>query len=50
MNRTHSIRRLQDERDLRISREENPNFAGTLAKGLMILQALRAGATPDGEQ
>lgn len=33
------IRRLVDAADLRASREDNPNFAGTLAKGLMILQA-----------
>jgi DNA-binding IclR family transcriptional regulator len=33
------IRRLRDEADLRASRLDNPNFAGTLAKGLMVLQA-----------
>ena len=27
------IRRLQDQHDLQSSRAENPNFAGTLAKG-----------------
>jgi DNA-binding IclR family transcriptional regulator len=33
------IRHLQDQCDLQHSRAENPNFAATLAKGLMILQA-----------
>lgn len=37
--RPTAIRRLRDEADLRASRAENPNFAGTLAKGLMVLQA-----------
>ena len=32
-------RRLHDRRDISASRDANPNFAGTLAKGLMILQA-----------
>jgi DNA-binding IclR family transcriptional regulator len=39
MDTAAPIRHLHDERDLRASRDENPNFAGTLAKGLMILQA-----------
>ena len=34
-----ATRRLHDERDVRASRDLNPSFAGTLAKGLMILQA-----------
>ena len=33
------IRRFANASDLRASRDDNPNFAGTLAKGLMILQA-----------
>ena len=33
------IRRLRNQRDLQASRLDNPNFAGTLAKGLMVLQA-----------
>ncbi len=46
MNLTATIRRLNDGRDLRASRDENPNFAGTLAKGLMILQAFVREARP----
>ena len=32
------IRQLQHQSDVAAVREDNPNFAGTLAKGLMILQ------------
>jgi DNA-binding IclR family transcriptional regulator len=39
MDTATRIRQLHDGSDLRASRDENPNFAGTLAKGLMILQA-----------
>lgn len=42
------IRRLQDRRDLEISRAENPNFAGTLAKGLMVLEAFKRESRPLG--
>ena len=33
------IRELQHQSDLAVVRAEDPHFAGTLAKGLMILQA-----------
>lgn len=42
------IRRLQDQTDLASSREDNPNFAGTLAKGLMILEAFVRESRPLG--
>jgi len=42
------IRRLHDRNDLESSREENPNFAGTLAKGLMILEAFVRESRPLG--
>lgn len=42
------IRRLHDHRDLESSREDNPNFAGTLAKGLMILEAFVRESRPLG--
>lgn len=42
------IRRLQDLNDLASSREDNPNFAGTLAKGLMILEAFVRESRPLG--
>ena len=42
------IRRLQDLTDLASSREDNPNFAGTLAKGLMILEAFVRESRPLG--
>lgn len=42
------IRRLQDQTDLDASREDNPNFAGTLAKGLMILEAFVRESRPLG--
>ena len=42
------IRRLQDQHDLDASRAENPNFAGTLAKGLMVLEAFVRESRPLG--
>ncbi|HZT56903.1 MAG TPA: helix-turn-helix domain-containing protein, partial [Burkholderiaceae bacterium] len=33
------IRQLQNQRDIAAARDDDPNFAGTLAKGLMILQS-----------
>jgi len=33
------VHQLKDQADLRKVREDDPNFAGTLAKGLMILQS-----------
>ncbi|MEO7851683.1 MAG: helix-turn-helix domain-containing protein, partial [Rubrivivax sp.] len=39
MNRPVTLRHLQDGHDLRASRQDNPDFAGTLANGLMILRA-----------
>jgi hypothetical protein len=42
------IRRLQDQHDLDSSRAANPNFAGTLAKGLMILEAFVRESRPLG--
>jgi DNA-binding IclR family transcriptional regulator len=42
------IRRLQDQSDLVSSRVDNPDFAGTLAKGLMILEAFVRESRPLG--
>lgn len=42
------IRRLHDRHDLDSSRAENPNFAGTLAKGLMVLEAFVRESRPLG--
>lgn len=42
------IRRLQDQTDLAASRKDNPNFAGTLAKGLMVLEAFVRESRPLG--
>lgn len=42
------IRRLQDKQDLESSRAANPNFAGTLAKGLMVLEAFVRESRPLG--
>jgi len=42
------IRRLQEQRDLDSSRAANPNFAGTLAKGLMVLEAFVRESRPLG--
>ncbi len=39
MDRPATLRRLHDGHELRASRQHDPDFAGTLAKGLMILQA-----------
>ena len=36
------VRQIKDQDDLRTLREEDPNFSGTLAKGLMILQSFVA--------
>lgn len=43
-NRT--VHQLKDQHELRLLREEDPNFAGTLAKGLMILQCFVADPRP----
>jgi DNA-binding IclR family transcriptional regulator len=42
------IRRLRDRHDLDESRAANPNFAGTLAKGLMVLEAFVRESRPLG--
>ena len=38
MPTSRTVHQLKDQRDLQRLREEDPNIAGTLAKGLMILQ------------
>jgi DNA-binding IclR family transcriptional regulator len=39
MKSPRRIHQIKDQQDLRKVREEDPNFSGTLAKGLMILQS-----------
>jgi len=39
MRQPRSVHQIKDQEDLRKVRDEDPNFAGTLAKGLMILQS-----------
>lgn len=46
MTSTPEIRRLRDQAELQDWRDGNPNFAGTLAKGLMILQCFVADPRP----
>ena len=45
--RTHSApQQLRDQSELQLLREENPSFAGTLAKGMMILQCFVSDPRP----
>ena len=45
--RTHSApQQLRDQGELQLLREENPSFAGTLAKGMMILQCFVSDPRP----
>jgi DNA-binding IclR family transcriptional regulator len=39
MRQVRPVHQLKDQQDLRRVREDDPNFSGTLAKGLMILQS-----------
>lgn len=39
MRQARPVHQLKDNQDLRRVREDDPNFSGTLAKGLMILQS-----------
>ncbi|WP_255429488.1 IclR family transcriptional regulator [Ramlibacter albus] len=39
MRQARPVHQLKDQDDLRKVREDDPNFSGTLAKGLMILQS-----------
>ncbi|HVZ45928.1 MAG TPA: helix-turn-helix domain-containing protein [Ramlibacter sp.] len=39
MRKHRPVHRIDDQEDLRRIRDEDPNFSGTLAKGLMILQS-----------
>jgi DNA-binding IclR family transcriptional regulator len=39
MRQARPVHQLKDQQDLRRVREDDPNFSGTLAKGLMILQS-----------
>ena len=38
MRQPRPVHQIKDQRDLRRIRDDDPNFSGTLAKGLMILQ------------
>lgn len=38
MRQARAVHRIKDQQDLRRVREDDPEFAGTLAKGLLILQ------------
>ena len=42
MRLPRQVRQIKDQDDLRTMRGEDPNFSGTLAKGLMILQSFVA--------
>lgn len=42
MPRERPLRQIRNQRDLHRVREEDPNFSGTLAKGLLILQCFVA--------
>ena len=46
MRSTPTIRHLRDQSELQSLRQDNPNFSGTLAKGLMILQCFVADPRP----
>jgi len=39
MRKPRAVHQIHDQEDLRKVRDEDPNFAGTLAKGLLILQS-----------
>jgi DNA-binding IclR family transcriptional regulator len=39
MRQPRALKQIRDQTELRQAREDDPNFSGTLAKGLMILQS-----------
>lgn len=39
MRQPRPVHQIKDQQDLRRVRDDDPNFSGTLAKGLMILQS-----------